>query len=1053
MRHITFIYRPLSIALLYIIVGIAWIIFSDQLLLALSGNNLDWLQSAQNIKGSFYVLVTGAGLYTLISGLYRQLSAQQRDIDLVMANPNNGMFKIDRQGKPLYISPQLKTLLEYPTEKPLQSFPDPFLKKGEKNLFREFQEVLAANQEPGLYILDLEKRLVSQSGKDLFWAIRGTVEYSRKQGSTLTCYVMDITSLRESELQQLRELEEKKSLMDSIDNSLWSVSRDLQLISFNKHYKEHYRHVSGGEPQPGYHPLPEAMPADLRKKWLAIYNKAIQQEGVRVKESYHGAEGEQFLDIIMNPIYLQGEFIGLSCFARDVTEWKQLVDEKNSALQKLEKNREILETTLNNLPIGIGINETGSGKATFINNKFSEIYGWPKSELVDVESFFEKVYPNPGYRQKIKKQIMEDIQSGDRERMNWSNIEISTNRGERRVVKAKNIPVPSENLMISTVQDTTELRESREKLNTAIDGARLGIWSVDLDTGLMDINEQYAQNLGYSWQDMDHSFYGFEQLVHPDERARIPQLLFQLHQEDHLNWELRLKDAQDEYRWIAFRGRVLRRNQDHKPEELIGIQLDITQRKKRQMELARSEERLTVAQDIGKLGYWEYDPRQQYLIWSHSMFNIYERPEKWGPPTLEEFLAYHPTEERQALEQLLDKARKEHKSYETITRIKVNNKTKDLRAIGKSRVAQGKFSKILGIAQDISDLKETERQLKANLNYVNIMLETASDGIAACDENLKLQFFNQKLRDWVGMESPELDVSEWPENYNLYAYNEDRLLHQNELGLVQTIKAGSLNNYHYRIKRKDGSWIFVEVNGSAIIDEQGQKKGAMIMVRDITERLREQEKINNATLEAVDKERANIATQLHDGLVQSLSMASMNLKNVALELPGAKQNKYYTRSREQLKSAIDQGRDISREIMPRAIFDFGLIDALEEFVKYYNFQKGPKIHFNYNQKFRLKKRLELNIFRIFQEATLNAFNHAGAANIWVSVDKGSGALKGEIVDDGTGFDLAKAETHGGGLMAMRSRASAIDASLKIVPGKEGSKVSLKVKLTNEQIKD
>ena len=69
--------------------------------------------------------------------------------------------------------------------------------------------------------------------------------------------------------------------------------------------------------------------------------------------------------------------------------------------------------------------------------------------------FFEKVFPDAEYREKMKSQIMEDMESGDPERMVWDNLKIATSRGEERRVKAYNIPLLDQNLMISTAQDVT----------------------------------------------------------------------------------------------------------------------------------------------------------------------------------------------------------------------------------------------------------------------------------------------------------------------------------------------------------------------------------------------------------------------------------------------------------------------------------------------------------------------------------------------------------------------------------------------------------------------
>lgn len=130
----------------------------------------------------------------------------------------------------------------------------------------------------------------------------------------------------------------------------------------------------------------------------------------------------------------------------------------------LRLQKEFTETALLNLPIGVSIHRTNTNERTFINEKFTEIYGWPEEFMTDIDSFFEHVYPDPDYRATIKTRIMQDVASGDPKRMKWSNVRITTQKGEERYVSAINIPVPDQQLMISTVRDVTEAYLASERL-------------------------------------------------------------------------------------------------------------------------------------------------------------------------------------------------------------------------------------------------------------------------------------------------------------------------------------------------------------------------------------------------------------------------------------------------------------------------------------------------------------------------------------------------------------------------------------------------------------
>lgn len=131
---------------------------------------------------------------------------------------------------------------------------------------------------------------------------------------------------------------------------------------------------------------------------------------------------------------------------------------KNMTAELRDKNK-FFEAVLASLPIGIAVNAVDSGKATFVNTRFEEIYGWKKEEIASVDVFFEKVYPDPKVRESIRARIMADIGSGDPARMRWDEVEITTGTGEKRYVDARNIPLSEQNLMVSTVIDVSERKK------------------------------------------------------------------------------------------------------------------------------------------------------------------------------------------------------------------------------------------------------------------------------------------------------------------------------------------------------------------------------------------------------------------------------------------------------------------------------------------------------------------------------------------------------------------------------------------------------------------
>jgi len=130
--------------------------------------------------------------------------------------------------------------------------------------------------------------------------------------------------------------------------------------------------------------------------------------------------------------------------------------------RELEQRNIFIQTVLDNLPMGLAINEIEKGSAIYMNRKFEEIYGWPQSDLINIPQFFRNVYPNDAYREELMARVMDDVNSMDPARMHWENCQITHKDGSRHVINAVNIPLPDQNIMVSTVVDVTEQKRAEK---------------------------------------------------------------------------------------------------------------------------------------------------------------------------------------------------------------------------------------------------------------------------------------------------------------------------------------------------------------------------------------------------------------------------------------------------------------------------------------------------------------------------------------------------------------------------------------------------------------
>ena len=178
---------------------------------------------------------------------------------------------------------------------------------------------------------------------------------------------------------------------------------------------------------------------------------------------------------------------------------------ENKKEEELKKRNRYIESILDNMPIGFAVNTIDDGVARYLNDNFTKIYGWPKEVLTDVDQFFEKIYPGD-YGRELKARVIRDMGSGDPKRMAWDDLRITTSTGEHRYISARNIPILEQNLMVSTVWDTTRMHESLEALRDAEARYRLlyeqspdGIVFIEPATArILEFNETAHKQLGYS---------------------------------------------------------------------------------------------------------------------------------------------------------------------------------------------------------------------------------------------------------------------------------------------------------------------------------------------------------------------------------------------------------------------------------------------------------------------------------------------------------------------------------------------------------------------------
>lgn len=319
--------------------------------------------------------------------------------------------------------------------------------------------------------------------------------------------IRDITEQKNYE-QKLKHRQERLLRSQKIGKiGDWELDPKTKDISWSSTMYEIFERDPDLGP-PSYQKIQSEYYGKYSKKHNKSVQRAIEQgQTYDIDLKLHTDKGNQkFIRAIGIPIKNEeGETTKLQGIVQDITE------RKNSQ-KKLEQRNVFIETALENIPIGVAVNTIDNGKTTFINKKFTEIYGWPEEILQDVDSFFNHVYPDDTIRSKIRSQVIEDMQSGNPERMNWKGVPITTQDGDQKFVNNKAIPLPEQNLMISTVIDVTEqknlekkLRQSEKKYRHIFEDNPVPMWIYDPDTlEFAEVNKAAANHYGYTEEEFQN---------------------------------------------------------------------------------------------------------------------------------------------------------------------------------------------------------------------------------------------------------------------------------------------------------------------------------------------------------------------------------------------------------------------------------------------------------------------------------------------------------------------------------------------------------------------
>ncbi|HZM02665.1 MAG TPA: PAS domain S-box protein, partial [Candidatus Saccharimonadales bacterium] len=686
----------------------------------------------------------------------------------------------------------------------------------------------------------------------------------------------DITAQKQSEEALRRSEEEFRSMAEAMPQIVWATRPDGWNIFFNQQWvdytgltlEESYGH---GWNKP-FHP------DDKQRAWDAWQRATQNNERYSLECRLRRADGVYHWWLIRGAQMrnANGEVVKWFGTCTDIEESKQ-------AEEALRRSEEKLTVTLQS--IGDAVLATdGEGRVTRLNLNAEKLTGWTHAEALGqpVAEVF-RIF-NEETRAPAVIPVDKVLATGEIHGLAKHTIIIARDGTERPIADSAAPIRDKEGKILGVVlvfRDVTEehatqraLRESEQRVRLAIEAADMGVWAWDINSGAIH------------WDDRMFAFYGLPPkpdgwVAYEDWRARVlpgevkeqeAKLQSTVATCGHSQREFRITRASDQATRVIHAAEMAIAGVDGKAAHVVGINIDITERKRMEETQARfvaiieSSDDAIISKSLdGIITSW--NPGAERLFG-------YTAAEIIGTPMTRLFPPDRLDEAPKILARL--------KNGEHLDQFETVRVTKDGRQLDVSvtisliKDAAGHIIGASKIVRDIADLKQAQEKIRrfnegleklvaqrtVEVQEALATLDATKDGAYIFDPaSLRFSYVNKGAMRQLGYTREEL-LKLTPLDLNTKhdepAYRE----------MIAPLMRGekSMLSYERVLRRKDGGTLAVEVNLQYITPEDGSPRFIAI-VRDITERKKaEQQAMRSQRLESIGTLAGGVAHDLNNAL-------------------------------------------------------------------------------------------------------------------------------------------------------------------------------------------
>ncbi len=573
-----------------------------------------------------------------------------------------------------------------------------------------------------------------------------------------------------------------------------------------------------------------------------------------------------------------------------------------------------------------------------------------------------------------------------------------------------------------------EITLSEQKLRSVLDNSLGAIFLVDAFYRILLANEKAKKivRLASDGSELEEGTY-FPDILPIARREEVKKILDRVLKGEKIEYEIYYPKKTGKGIWLLASYTPIKNNDDTVNQICITA-YNITTRKENETALIRSEQRWKFALDGAGDGVWEYNFQTKEIYYSPLYKNMLGYTEDEFPNKAYEWQSrVHPDDFYKIKD--IDLLYEDHSIVNHSVEYRLRSKSGKYvwvldRGMLLERTPDGEPLILIGTHTNITERKiAEERLMQSEQRFTSFMANTPTM-TWIIDENATFRYLNAAYiksfnltEEAIGKSIytffPKHICDQFVEN-NWKVFETNQAIELTEEGVGPGGEKQIYHIFKFPLESENG----VRLLGGVALDITKKVQLEQQLAEDEARKKRE---IIQAIINAQEKERTELAYELHDNVNQILSSSKLMLE-VAAEKPALSKD-FTQRGLGYLQEAIIEIRKISHNLTPASLRDISLEVAVDDVVQ--NINATGKLKIKYYKKIeQLQQEIapekQLAVLRIIQEQFNNILKHAAASESTISLVITEKNLFLEMHDNGQGFDPA-ATKKGLGLNNMFNR--------------------------------